>query len=416
MSNNSELTQDSLFESNFSEQPIDQANRTATTATTANTTNTSATAAANTTTTASTTATNMASSPTNTTTSSNPTSHHTTNPSNISDEEFGNTVITLRALVTSKEAGVIIGKGGKNVADLREQTGVKAGVSKPVVGIPERVLTISGILNGVSKAYSMSASTLVDSPPLPPPSSSSHLYSLSAPPPPGISTIRLLISHQQMGSVIGRQGLRIKNIQEKAKVRMVASKEMLPQSTERIVEIQGTPDAISTAIWEVGKCLLEDGERAVGTIPYNPQLVSQTSTNLNNGFRSRFNNRLSSGNFSLYKDNGNNHNNGTNDINNNHNNHNDSSNDRNNNNGEETYQEIAISSDMVGCIIGRGGTKIQEIRRVSGARISIAKQAHDETGDRLFTIRGTPEANEKALFLLYEQLENEKNRRTADEQ
>lgn len=58
---------------------------------------------------------------------------------------------TLRALVTSKEAGIIIGKGGKNVADLREATGVKAGVSKVVQGVPERVLSVSGTLEGVTK-------------------------------------------------------------------------------------------------------------------------------------------------------------------------------------------------------------------------------------------------------------------------
>jgi heterogeneous nuclear rnp K-like protein 2 len=62
-------------------------------------------------------------------------------------------------------------------------------------------------------------------------------------------------------------------------------------------------------------------------------------------------------------------------------------------------QNISIPSDMVGCIIGRSGTKITEIRRLSGSKISIAKAPHDETGERMFTIIGTPEANEKALFL-----------------
>ena len=57
----------------------------------------------------------------------------------------------MRALVTTKEAGVIIGKGGKNVADLREQTGVKAGVSKVVQGVNERVLTVSGTVEDVAK-------------------------------------------------------------------------------------------------------------------------------------------------------------------------------------------------------------------------------------------------------------------------
>ncbi|GAA5947590.1 hypothetical protein JCM3775_000125, partial [Rhodotorula graminis] len=74
-------------------------------------------------------------------------------------------------------------------------------------------------------------------------------------------------------------------------------------------------------------------------------------------------------------------------------------------------QKISIPSDMVGCIIGRGGTKINEIRRLSGSRINIAKTAHDETGERMFVISGLPENNEKALFLLYNQLESEKERR-----
>ena len=49
-------------------------------------------------------------------------------------------------------------------------------------------------------------------------------------------------------------------------------------------------------------------------------------------------------------------------------------------------QNISIPAGMVGCIIGRGGSKISEIRKSSGARISIAKTPHDETGERMFTI------------------------------
>ena len=63
----------------------------------------------------------------------------------------GRDVLTLRALVSTKDAGVIIGKGGKNVADLREQTGVKAGVTKVVPGVHERVLSISGSVESVAK-------------------------------------------------------------------------------------------------------------------------------------------------------------------------------------------------------------------------------------------------------------------------
>lgn len=63
--------------------------------------------------------------------------------------------LTLRALVTTKDAGVIIGKGGKNVADIRDETGVKAGVSKVVPGVHERVLTVSGSVEGVAKVRNL---------------------------------------------------------------------------------------------------------------------------------------------------------------------------------------------------------------------------------------------------------------------
>lgn len=65
--------------------------------------------------------------------------------------------LTLRALVTTKEAGIIIGKAGKNVADLRERTGVKAGVSKVVPGVHERVLSISGSVESIAKVREVSS-------------------------------------------------------------------------------------------------------------------------------------------------------------------------------------------------------------------------------------------------------------------
>lgn len=79
------------------------------------------------------------------------------------DEEYAESQMTLRAIVSSKEAGVIIGKGGKNVADLRDETGVKAGVSKVVQGVHDRVLTISGTCAAVSRAYAIVAKSLLQS-------------------------------------------------------------------------------------------------------------------------------------------------------------------------------------------------------------------------------------------------------------
>ena len=86
-------------------------------------------------------------------------------PAPRTDEEYAQSQMTLRAIVSSKEAGVIIGKAGKNVADLRDETGVKAGVSKVVQGVHDRVLTVTGGLEGISKAYAIVAKGLLEGAP-----------------------------------------------------------------------------------------------------------------------------------------------------------------------------------------------------------------------------------------------------------
>ncbi|CAG8638766.1 1384_t:CDS:2 [Acaulospora morrowiae] len=318
-------------------------------------------------------------------------------PSDVSGSQ-----LTLRALVTTKEAGVIIGKAGKNVAELRETTGVKAGVSKVVQGVHDRVLSVAGTLEGVSKAYSLIAQTLLENPVNASPSSTPI-----TPPPNAFTSIRLLISHNLMGTIIGRQGLKIKHIQDTSGARMVASKEMLPQSTERVVEVQGTVEAIRVAVWEIGKCLIEDNERGIGTVLYNPaiRVTSSYSTSRRSDYTTRTGNGTD---FTRPSRNNTNNTNGSSEY---PTSRRQSSTSNNYDPANVRIQNISIPADMVGCIIGKGGSKISEIRRLSGSRISIAKTPHDETGERMFTINGTPESNEKALFLLYNQLENEKERR-----
>ncbi|KAJ1927525.1 RNA binding protein, heterogenous nuclear RNP-K like protein, partial [Linderina macrospora] len=194
------------------------------------------------------------------------------------------TQLTLRALVSTKEAGVIIGKGGKNVADLRDVANVKAGVSKVVPGVHDRVLSVTGFLPNVAHAYELVAQTLVENPM----ATTTH-PGLQPTTPPMQTVVRILISHNLMGTIIGRQGLKIKHIQDASTARLVATKEMLPQSTERVVEVHGSVEAIRIAIEEIGKCLIEDWERGVGTVLYNPATrvptVSSTSNPYVNNMR-----------------------------------------------------------------------------------------------------------------------------------
>jgi len=66
------------------------------------------------------------------------------------DAEYEAANLTLRALVQSRDAGIIIGKAGANIARLRDDSGVKAGVSPVVPGVQDRIITATGSLSGAS--------------------------------------------------------------------------------------------------------------------------------------------------------------------------------------------------------------------------------------------------------------------------
>lgn len=112
----------------------------------------------------------------------------------------------------------------------------------------------------VDQAFSQVAKILLETPLADP----EHLPSNA------FTSLRVLISHNLMGTIIGKAGTTIKQIQDASGARMVASKEMLPQSTERVVEIQGNVEAIRQAAHAIGECLLRDWDRGQGTIYYQP--------------------------------------------------------------------------------------------------------------------------------------------------
>lgn len=64
--------------------------------------------------------------------------------------------------------------------------------------------------------------------------------------------------------------------------------------------------------------------------------------------------------------------------------------------------EMTVPNELIGCIIGKGGTKIAEIRQISGAMIRISNCEEREGGatDRTITITGNPEAVGLAQYLI----------------
>ncbi|KAJ3282764.1 RNA binding protein, heterogenous nuclear RNP-K like protein [Rhizoclosmatium sp. JEL0117] len=303
-------------------------------------------------------------------------------------------LVTLRALVSTKEAGVIIGSGGKNVAEIRDSTGVKAGVSKVVQGVHERVLTISGDFVSVAKAFAMIAQLLIDAP-----QSTSQQTQF-----PDCATLRILVSHHLIGSVIGKAGAKIKQIQEDSGAKLVISKEMLPQSTERVIDVLGLVKSIEVAIFNIAQCIFNDGKPVAGVIAYVPQ--ARTTQNGNFQRTGRFDSENDNNNREVSNP------------------KRARSGDRNRNNNStsstanaitdepQQTQTLTVPSDMVGCIIGKGGSFIANIRRQSNAKLRISElEEGSGSNERVVTIVGSAGAIAKALQLIYEQLEAEKTRR-----
>jgi heterogeneous nuclear rnp K-like protein 2 len=259
-----------------------------------------------------------------------------------------------------KEAGIIIGRNGAVIADIRDQTNVKAGVSQVVQGTPDRILTVTGALDDTAKALGLIAQALLSNPLDESLFQYFPLKRLLPPGPEGSMTLRLLVPNAQMGTIIGKQGARIKELQQNYNVKIVASKDFLHNSTERLVEMQGTPDAIEDATKILARCLMEDWHSITGTSYYTPTP------------RMGGNRRASNSN-------------------------------------EET-RTVQFPSEMVGCLIGKAGSRIQEIRKVSGAQITIAP-SDDADGQRQFTLVGPSRSIDKALSFLNQNMEREQERR-----
>lgn len=365
-----------------------------------------------------------------------------TDPVAASDETAW---IHIRAVISSPEAATIIGKGGENVSKIRNLSNAKCTVSDYQKGAVERILTVSGVVDAAAKAFGLIIRTLNNEPLDEASTAASKTYPL-----------RLLIPHVLIGSIIGKGGSRIREIQEASGARLNASDSCLPMSTERSLVVMGVADAVHIATYYVGSTLLEQlvdrfggpGASAYATrsgapvgsvpggmqvVPYSPQLASGQFGRAEN--YGRHQDRLyqqmppapypqqyppaAQANPAVAMPYG---------------------------GPQAPYgaaphaqphmpphagpqphggpqgqpmhggmpgtqitQQIYIPNDMVGAIIGKGGQKINEIRHMSNSVIKI-NEAQDNSKERLVTITGTEECNRMALYMLYSRLESEKHR------
>ncbi|XP_052213343.1 poly(rC)-binding protein 3-like isoform X4 [Dreissena polymorpha] len=171
-------------------------------------------------------------------------------------------ILTVRMIMQGKEVGSIIGKKGDNIKKYREDSGAKINISDG--SCPERIVTITGTVENIQKAFTMICSKFEEQPSL-----FQDLNNTPTVPKPPV-TLRLVVPASQCGSLIGKGGIKIKEIRESTGASIQVASEMLPNSTERAVTVSGTAEAVTACIQVVCNIMLESPPKGA-TIPYRPK-------------------------------------------------------------------------------------------------------------------------------------------------
>ncbi|XP_048007530.1 poly(rC)-binding protein 3 isoform X5 [Leguminivora glycinivorella] len=337
-------------------------------------------------------------------------------------EEDSKVTLTIRLIMQGKEVGSIIGKKGEIVKRFREESGAKINISDG--SCPERIVTVTGNTSAIFKAFTLICKKFEEW--------CSQFNEGGGGGSRAPITLRLIVPASQCGSLIGKGGSKIKEIRDVTGANIQVASEMLPNSTERAVTISGTCDAITQCIYHICCVMLESPPKGA-TIPYrpkpnvagpvilaggqaytiqgnyavpaqdmgglaksplaglaalglgglapggagglNPAGIGKTALAALAGSQLRTSNQS-----------------------------------RNQPATNQQSHEMTVPNELIGCIIGKGGTKIAEIRQISGAMIRISNCEEREGGstDRTITISGNPDSVALAQYLINMSVELQK--------
>ncbi|XP_037534715.1 poly(rC)-binding protein 2 isoform X2 [Nematolebias whitei] len=286
-----------------------------------------------------------------------------------------NVTLTIRLLMHGKEVGSIIGKKGESVKKMREESGARINISEG--NCPERIITLAGPTTAIFKAFSMIIEKLEED------ISSSMTNGTATSKPP--VTLRIVVPASQCGSLIGKGGCKIKEIRESTGAQVQVAGDMLPNSTERAITIAGTPQSIIECVKQICVVMLESPPKGV-TIPYRPKPSGSPVIFAGGQLTKLHQLAMQQSPFPIAPGNQ-----GFTGI--------DAS-------AQTSSHEMTIPNDLIGCIIGRQGAKINEIRQMSGAQIKIANPVDGST-DRQVTITGLPASISLAEYLINARLSSE---------
>lgn len=347
--------------------------------------------------------------------------------------------VELRFLLQSKNAGAIIGKGGANIKRLRQD--FKATVTVPDSDGPERILTVGANL-GTACEILLDIIPCLEEVGGHDRDGSEKQFTKSG---DAETELRMLIHQSQAGCVIGRAGFKIKELREETGAQIKVYSQCCPESTDRVVSIQGKPHTVINCIATIIELLQSAPPKGFNS-PYDPHNCDEYYSQEYGGYTtaeaggrgggpggaggmprggggrggmrgggrgmdSNFGGGgggggrgggamslggLGGGSGSNMGGDGNMGNMGSDSF---------ASDSMGGNQGmmfgnqSTTTTQVSIPKDLAGAIIGKGGSRIRQIRQESGAGITI-DEAQPGSNDRIITITGNPEQIQNAQYLL----------------
>ncbi|KAK6112584.1 KH domain family protein [Brugia pahangi] len=309
------------------------------------------------------------------------------------EEALANGKYELRLVVTSRGAGGIIGRGGENIKRLRSE--FDANLTVPDSQTPERVLTLTATTENIANCLREIIPRLDEN------REDDHDRRMKKAD-RSDSEMKVLVHESHAGAVIGRGGSRIKELREKTGAQLKVFSRCAPQSTERIVllngEVEKIIDCINIIIDVLKEIPIKGPVRPYDPMYYDPDIISdyggyvpdrnfisRVGRGRDFGFSSGIIPSRYPGRDDRYG--------GMRDM-----------------MGRyspipamQTTQvettDVTIPDELGGAIIGKGGSRINRVREESGAQIEVEPH-RDNGGDRIITISGTREQIQAAQYLL----------------
>jgi len=286
----------------------------------------------------------------------------------------GNETVEVGLLVQSNDMGQVIGVGGETIKSIRAESGASIYTSKFLKNVGERTAKVSGTVEQVCTAVRMIIDTVAKE----------------------IPSITFLAEYRNLGALIGKAGANIKQLREETGAKIFITKECIGNSTQKEVQISGDYEAVMQAV-ETVVCYLAEG-RNTTRIPYVPGEVAGFPIGQMGQMIPSFQSTVGGGRFNQLL-------------------------------GAIGGQNISsrpmpqamgydaqgtprasvcriettmyVPKEVIGQIIGRGGSNIKAVRMQSTAHVYVdAGEDGDESPERKITIKGSRNAIDVACGMI----------------